>query len=234
MKNVLTTEADGFPWGTGKGENIQKKDIAIIGSGGLARVVKWIIEDCNKIQKRWNIIGWISKEEPGTIIAGLPVLGDDNWLLERKEPIDVAVSIGNGSLRKKIVTYLRQNKQISFPIIIAPSAEVSGSVIIGEGSIIAAKNVLTVDIEIGDFFVCNVSCTVEHDCRFKDYVTLSPGVNISGNVSLGECVTIGTGASVIQGITVGDNTTIGAGAAVIRDIPSDCTAVGVPARPFVY
>ena len=209
---------------------MQKKDIAIIGSGGLAREVRWLLEDCNKNQNRWNILGWISKEEPGTIIAGLPVLGDDDWLVNHKEPIDGAVSVGSGGLRKKIVAYLKQNELISFPIIISPSAEISDSVIMGEGSIITAKSILTVDIEIGDFFFCNLACTVGHDCRFKDYVTLNPGANISGNVNLGECVTIGTGASIIQGLSVGDNSTIGAGAAVVRDISSDCTAVGVPAK----
>ena len=209
---------------------MQKKDIVIIGSGGLAREVRWLLEECNKNQDRWNILGWISKEDPGTIIAGLPVLGDDNWLVNHKDPIDVAVSVGNGSLRKKIVTYLKQNPVITFPIIISPSAELSDSVIMGEGSIVTAKSILTVDIEIGNFFFCNLACTVGHDCRFEDYVTLNPGANISGNVNLGECVTIGTGASIIQGLTIGCNTTIGAGAAVVRDIPSGCTAVGVPAK----
>lgn len=211
---------------------MKKRDIAIIGSGGLAREVRWLIEECNKNQNRWNILGWISKDEPGTIIAGLPVLGDDDWLINHKEPIDIAVSVGSGSLRKKIVAYLKQNKSISFPIIISPSAELSDSVRFGEGTIITAKSILTVDIDIGDFFFCNLACTVGHDCRFMDYVTLNPGVNISGNVNLGECVTIGTGASIIQGLSVGDNTTVGAGAAVVRDIGSDCTAVGVPARPL--
>lgn len=209
---------------------LSKRDIVIIGSGGLAREVRWLIEECNKKSNQWNVVGWISKEEPGTMIAGLPVLGDDDWLLEHKMPIDVAVSVGSGSLRKKIVGYLRENKNISFPTIISPSAEMSDSVKVGEGSIITAKSIFTVDIEIGDFFFCNLACTVGHDCRFDDFVTLNPGVNISGNVTIGEGATIGTGASVIQGITIGDNTTIGAGAAVIRNISADCTAVGVPAR----
>lgn len=208
-------------------------NLAIIGSGGLAREVRWLIEDCNRNQNRWNILGWISKEKPGTVIAGLPVLGDEEWLCKYEEPIDAAVSVGSGELRRKIVAYLRQNRNISFPTIVSPSAEMSNSVILGEGSIIAAKSVLTVDIEIGDFFFCNLACTVGHDCRFDGYVTLNPGSNISGNVTLGECVTIGTGASIIQGLSVGKNTFIGAGATVVHDIEADCTAVGVPAKPIV-
>lgn len=51
-------------------------------------------------------------------------------------------------------------------------------------------------------------------------------------VTIGDGVTIGMGANIIQGCRIGEYSTIGAGAAVIRDIPSYCTAVGVPARPL--
>ena len=212
---------------------MSKRDIVIIGTGGMAREVRWVIEDCCNDNKCRNILGWVSKEHPGTIITGLPVLGDDDWLLERDKPIDAVVAIGNGALRKKIVTYLKQNRNISFPSIISDSAEVSKYVKMGEGAIIMNKSLLTVDIEIGDFFLCNYGCTVGHDCKFGNYVTLNPGSNISGDVKLGDCVTIGTGASVIQGLSVGDNSIIGAGAAVVRDIIQDCTAIGIPAKPMV-
>lgn len=212
--------------------SMERRDIAIIGSGGLAREVRWLIEDCNRNQNRWNVLGWISMEKPGTMVAGLPVLGNDDWLVNYDAPIDVAVSVGSGALRKKIVSYLRKNDKIAFPIIISPSAEVSESVVLGAGSIISAKSILTVDIEIGDFFFCNLACTVGHDCRFSNFVTLNPGANVSGNVTLGECVTIGTGASINQGLSVGENATIGASAAVVRNIDANCTAVGIPAKPL--
>ncbi len=211
---------------------MQKKDIVIIGTGGMAREVRWVIEELNTHDDKWNILGWISKEQPESIIAGLPVLGDDDWLLDHNDPIDVAVAVGSGSLRKKIVSYLKQNNKISFPIIIARSAEVSNYVKLGEGTIIMNKSLLTVDIDAGGFFLCNYGCTVGHDCRFEDYVTLNPGANISGSVKIGECSTFGVGASIIQGLSVGKNTFIGAGAVVIQNIADNCTAVGVPAKPL--
>lgn len=212
--------------------NTGKRDIVIIGTGGMAREVRWVIEDCNSIDDKWNILGWVSKEKPGSMIAGLPVLGDDEWLLAHDSSIDVVVGVGSGALRKKIATYLKQNRNIEFPPIIARSAEVSNYVKMGEGAIVMNKSLLTVDIEIGDFFLCNYGCTVGHDCRFDDYVTLNPGSRISGAVSIGECSTVGVGASIIQGLSVGKNSVIGAGAAVITDIGDDCTAVGVPAKPM--
>jgi serine O-acetyltransferase len=47
---------------------------------------------------------------------------------------------------------------------------------------------------------------------------------------LGSDIFIGCGARVIGAIQVGDRVRIGANAVVINDVPSDHTAVGVPAR----
>lgn len=106
----------------------------------------------------------------------------------------------------------------------------SDSIILGKGNIICAMSVLTVDIEIGDFLICNLDCTIGHDTKIGNYVTLNPGVNVSGNVVIRDEVSVGTGAHLIQGMTVGECTTLGAGAVVVSDIPNRVTAVGVPAK----
>jgi len=43
-------------------------------------------------------------------------------------------------------------------------------------------------------------------------------------------VTIGAGAKVLGDITIGKDAKIGANSVVIKDVPSECTAVGVPAH----
>lgn len=43
-------------------------------------------------------------------------------------------------------------------------------------------------------------------------------------------VTIGAGAKILGNITIGEHSKIGANSVVITDVPSLCTAVGVPAR----
>jgi serine acetyltransferase len=75
----------------------------------------------------------------------------------------------------------------------------------------------------------NRHCNVSHDNVLEDFVTVSPGANLSGNVTLKQGSFIGTGASIIEGKTVGAWAKIGAGSAVIEDIPDNATAVGVPA-----
>lgn len=51
--------------------------------------------------------------------------------------------------------------------------------------------------------------------------------------TVGENVVIGAGAKVLGNIQLGKNVRVGAGSVVLRDVPSDCTIVGVPGR-IVY
>ena len=49
-------------------------------------------------------------------------------------------------------------------------------------------------------------------------------------VFIGKNVWIGESVSILPGVSIGDGAVIGAGAVVTRDIPSQCVAVGNPAR----
>ena len=71
-----------------------------------------------------------------------------------------------------------------------------------------------------------------------DNVSLYQGVTLGGvstskgkrHPTIGNHVVVGCNASVLGDITIGSNVRIGAGAVVIKDVPDDCTVVGVPGR----
>lgn len=71
-----------------------------------------------------------------------------------------------------------------------------------------------------------------------DDVTLYQGVTLGGtgkdkgkrHPTIGSNVMIGAGAKVLGPITIGDNCRIGAGSVVLKNVPSNCTVVGVPGR----
>jgi len=46
-------------------------------------------------------------------------------------------------------------------------------------------------------------------------------------------VVIGAGAKVLGNITIGARAQIGSGSVVVKDLPTDCTAVGIPGRIIV-
>lgn len=71
-----------------------------------------------------------------------------------------------------------------------------------------------------------------------NYALIYQGVTLGGtgkesgkrHPTIGENVVVGAGAKVLGNITLGDRVRIGAGSVVLRDVPPDCTVVGVPGR----
>ncbi len=71
-----------------------------------------------------------------------------------------------------------------------------------------------------------------------DYALIYQGVTLGGtgketgkrHPTLGENVVVGAGAKVLGNLQIGSNVRIGAGSVVLRDVPSDCTVVGIPGR----
>ena len=214
---------------------MKRKDIVLVGAGGFGREVLWQLSELNNSTDQYNILGFVddAPSYQGKVINGFPVLGNDQWLLEYSKDICVAICVGNPNGRKSIYNRLKENPRISFPSIVAKDVKYCSEFVkLGQGCIICLSNVLTVNITIGDFVIVNLDCTIGHDAVLGDFVTLYPSVNVSGNVHIGECTEIGTGANIIQGKVIGENTIIGAGSVVVKDIPSNCTAVGAPAKPI--
>jgi len=211
------------------------KKIAIFGAGGMGRETRWLIEDINKHNTNWEFIGYFddylegrSTEVKKQIIGGLDEL--NKW----HEEISLVVAIGNPIFKRKIVQSIT-NPLIKYATLIHPGVLVSNTnVNIGDGCIICAGNIITVDINIGKHVLLNVGTIVCHDSSIGDYTSIMPSVNVSGDVAIGEAVYIGTGTKIIHQMKIGNETIIGAGAVVSRSLPDNCTAVGVPAKPIKF
>jgi len=71
-----------------------------------------------------------------------------------------------------------------------------------------------------------------------DDVLIYQGVTLGGtgkdkgkrHPTLGNFVTVGAGAKILGNIEIGDNSSIGAGSVVIKNVPENCTVVGIPGR----
>lgn len=69
----------------------------------------------------------------------------------------------------------------------------------------------------------------------SDEVTILQNVTVGrqdggGSPRIGKGVLLSAGSTVIGDVTIGDFAKIGANSLVMRDVPSGCTAVGIPAR----
>jgi sugar O-acyltransferase (sialic acid O-acetyltransferase NeuD family) len=139
------------------------------------------------------------------------------------------IAIGANSVRAQ-----RFDEALEFgmqaAVCIHPTAWISPSASIGSGTVIMARAVVQSKARIGKNCIINTGAIVEHDCVIGNHTHLSPSVTLGGTVTVGEYVHMGIGAIALPGSRIGDRSVIGAGAVVLREIPSDVTAVGVPAR----
>lgn len=209
------------------------QDIVIFGSGGWAREVLGILEMINQQSPTWSILGFLDDDvdKHGSLIADRPVLGGSDWLAGKAQ-MNVVIGIGSSVARKRIAESLGSRFDVNFPILKHPLAYVGPRVSLGEGTVLHAYSVATVDLSMGRHNLLNVGAMVSHGDQIADYVTIHPQCNVSGDVHLEEGVELGTGTDVIQGIRVGSYSIVGAGSVVVKPIEDRCVAVGAPAKPI--
>lgn len=105
---------------------------------------------------------------------------------------------------------------------------------------------------INRFIYLQFNCSIPYTTNIKSHVEIVHGIGITlhqnsvigegtliyQNVTIGNgmgpkigknCV-IGAGACILGDIVIGDNVKIGANAVVLKDIPDNCTVVGIPAK----
>jgi sugar O-acyltransferase (sialic acid O-acetyltransferase NeuD family) len=206
--------------------------IAIIGAGGFGREVLDIVEACNAHEPTYDILGFIVEEgfgNVGTLVNGRPILGYFDWVRQHTDDVLFTCAVGAPQHRRRLVNSALECGA-NFATLIHPAAVVTSRVSVAPGAIITAGCILTNNIDVGFHVHINLACTVGHDAVLQDFVTLAPGVHVSGNVTISEGAYVGTGASIIEKVSIGQWSIVGAGAVVVRDVPRDSTVIGVPAK----
>lgn len=204
------------------------KDIVIVGANGCAKEILFLLEENNKIEEEWNILGFVDCEKEQTNLK-YPILGDDDWLMKQTRELAVVIAVGSPILKKKLYEMYSTFSNLYFPTIISKHALV-GPCHFGKGCVVCNNCTLTVDVSLGNFVTVNIGTTICHESSIGDYTTLAPGVNVSGNVDIGNNCDIGVGSKIIQNISIGNDVVVGAGTVVIRNVNDKCTVVGDPAR----
>jgi sugar O-acyltransferase (sialic acid O-acetyltransferase NeuD family) len=205
-------------------------EIAIFGAGGFAREVEWLIAEKNVHSPTATVCFVGRGDEVGSEIHGIAVVTAAEAYKRFRNAYVICTS-GSGAIREAMAQEAASAGFTNYATLIDPGVRFHHDhIAIGAGTVICAGTILTTDIRLGNHVQINLDCTVGHDTEMEDYVTLAPGVHISGRVKICRGAYIGTGASVIPGVTIGAKATIGAGAVVVRDVPAGETHVGIPAK----
>jgi len=114
--------------------------------------------------------------------------------------------------------------------IVHPTAWVSPTAALGDGTYVGPMAVVHSNVEIGEGCIINTAAVVSHDCVISPFCHIAPGAVLCGGVVVGFGALVGAGSVIKPGIRVGDCARIGAGAAAIRLVEQDTTVVGVPAE----
>ncbi|MCY7891932.1 acetyltransferase [Bacillus vallismortis] len=204
------------------------RNVAIVGDGGHGKVIRELINARSDTR-----LAAVLDDKFRTFEAGKEwYTGPPEAASEVRRLIpDVLflIAIGNNRIRKQQAERLGLKKE-DFITLIHPSAIVSKTAVIGEGTVIMAGAIIQADARIGAHCIINTGAVAEHDNHISDFVHLSPRVTLSGAVAVQEGAHVGTGAAVIPQLTIGSWSIVGAGSAVIRSIPDGVTAAGAPAR----
>lgn len=204
--------------------------IIVIGGGGHAKV---LIESL-QLQKR-SILGITDSNEnkKGSTLFGVPVIGDDNMILQHSpKSIQLVNGIGavqSTTIREEIFNVFKKHNYI-FAHSIHPSSVLSPSSNFSEGVQIMAGSIIQPDTIIGKNTIINTKTSIDHDCTIGDHVHLAPGVTINGTVNIKNGVLVGAGSTILQNLIIGENSIIGAGSVVIDDVPNNVKMTGIPAK----
>lgn len=206
------------------------RNLAIYGAGGLGKETTILVNQINAVVPQWDIIGFFDDGVPkGSMIAVIPVLGGIDELNRYDNELSVVIAVGDPRIKKRIVQKIT-NPRVNYPCLIHPVSTIGENIKVGAGCVITAGCRLTIDITLNDFVLLNLNTTIGHDVSIGSYSSVMPGAHLSGYVHVGEEVLIGTGASVLQQVSIGNRSVVGAGAVVNKDVESNRTVVGVPAR----
>ena len=210
------------------------KPLAIIGAGGLAREASLLLEEINNSLPHgdgWRLLGFIDEDRAKwqRHLRGYPVLGGMEALAGLPDDVAVICAVAEPWIKRRLVG-LAEEQGRTFTSLMAPGTAPPGEVAIGCGVLVGKGCLLTTNIRLGDHVTLNPGCAIGHDASIGAFTTMMWRVNISGAVTIGEGCSLGTATTVLQGLRMGRGCVTGAGAVVIRELPDDCTAVGVPAQ----
>ncbi len=198
--------------------------IFLWGASGHAKVVIEILEATSA-----NIGGLCDQNEAIRLLLDYPVAPRLPESFDHSKD-QILITIGNNRTRKSIA----EANPYRYATAIHPAAAVSPRAAMNEGTVVMAGVSVNSGTQIGRHVILNTNCSIDHDCRLEDFVHISPGVALAGDVSIGEGTHVGIGACIIQGITIGKWVTVGAGTVIIKDIPDYAVVVGNPGKIIKY
>ena len=135
---------------------------------------------------------------------------------------------GSMSTRKETTDFFIQ-RGWTFANIIHPRIN-TNYVTMGLGNILYENAMVQPYAEIGSHCVISAFSAVGHESKIGDFCFIGPNAYVCGKGKIDDGAYIGAGANILPRLHIGAYATVGAGSLVSRNVPSNTTVQGVPAR----
>src|ERR1051325_6202355 len=164
--------------------------IVIVGSGGFAQELVWIIEEINARQQTWQLLVYLDPLNPGRKDQSrydVPILGGREAVNHLPSRTFFCCGIGEPNARRSESHWAEQAGLLPVSLV-HPSVITARHVEVGNGTVIGAGTIIGPYARIGRHCAINLAVTVGHNSTVSDYCVLSPGARISGHATLDEGV----------------------------------------------
>ena len=184
--------------------------------------------------KEFIIKGFLDdKVEALDVFSGYPPILSSVEEYEIEEDDIFTCALGDPIYRKKYVNIVKQ-KGGAFMTLIDSKSIIHPDAQIGEGVMISAFCSISANVRIGDFSTVQPFCNFGHDAIVGSFCAIESYSFMGGFSCIGNNVTLHTRSTILPHIKVGDNSIVGAGSVVLRNVKSNTTVFGVPAKKIDF
>jgi sugar O-acyltransferase (sialic acid O-acetyltransferase NeuD family) len=206
------------------------KDLILIGAGSFGREIYSWLGNCHGFNDQWRFKGFIDND-----IKRLEKYGRSKeiiGLINEYQPQENDVflcTIAEQKYRKQY-TLFYETKNAQFVSIFHKSSYINQESKIGIGVFVSPFCIISCDVKIGNHVLFNSYADVGHDVIIDDYCHINSFSLLGGFSHICEGATVHPNSVVLPGKKVGKNSIVGAGSIVIKNVPSNVTVFGAPAK----
>ena len=202
--------------------------LAIYGSGGFGREVYDIAQRRNAVSHMWDKIVFIDDIREESEFNNTRMYHFET-LAAKADAYEIIIAVGEPSTREKL---FGKAVEAGFKpaTLIDPTALISPSAKIGEGTIICEFSTIHCNVEIGKNNIVQPYNNFGHDIKTGNHCVFGTNFAPGGHSVFGDRVFTGMNSTSKENLMIGDDVIFAMGAVVFKDVPAGSVMIGNPAR----